>query len=87
MTRPRLQVIDGGLRPDPDAAAWRAAAAGLRDQISAEIARTFAWIDAELTAGRDAGAAAIVMAEADLDQGRPLADVARDLLAWMPPAR
>jgi hypothetical protein len=87
MSRPRLSVIDGGRRPDPDADAWRAAAAVLRDEISREITRTFDWLDSELAAGSDHGAAAIVMAEADLDQGRPLGEVARDLLAWMPPAR
>lgn len=76
------------MSPDPDAAAWRARTAELRDEVQHQIRHVFEWLDHSLEVGESRGEVAVVLAVVDLDDGKPLSHVLGDLLLsadmWMP---
>ncbi len=54
---------------DPAADEWREVAAGLGALVHEHLRRVFEWIDAELATSGSHGAAALILALVDLDDG------------------
>ena len=69
-----------GRGPDPDAPAFRAEMAQLRDDVQRHVSAVFEWVDRSLETGERRGEIAAVLALADAADGRMLSHVAADLL-------